>query len=133
MPPFFALAGQLHTQVKYMLELNWAPLVGAAVVKAKSWERVPAPVREAMLKAAADIGKQVKASGRAESESSVKAMVTKHGLKVQKVSPEVDAEWRSVVEKVQDQIRGKIVPAEVYDEAQRLLQEYRASAGGKVK
>src|SRR5437867_4536089 len=29
-PPFFALAGQLDHQAKYMLELNWAPLVGAA-------------------------------------------------------------------------------------------------------
>jgi len=133
MPPFFALAGQLHTQVKYMLELNWAPLVGAAVVRSKSWDRVPAQAREGMLHAAAEIGKQVKAAGRAESDTSVSAMVSKRGLKVQKVSPEVDAEWRAVVEKVQDKIRGKIVPADVFDEAQRLLKEFREGAGGKPK
>jgi len=133
MPPFFALAGQLHVQVKYMLELNWAPLVGAAVVKTKSWERVPAHAREAMLKTAHEIGKQVKAAGRAESESAVAAMVSKHGLKVQKVSPQVEGEWRAILEKLQDQIRGKIVPADVFDESQRLLKEYRASAGGKPK
>ncbi|HXJ72644.1 MAG TPA: TRAP transporter substrate-binding protein DctP, partial [Candidatus Dormibacteraeota bacterium] len=131
--PFFALAGQLHTQVKYMLELNWAPLVGAAVVRSKSWDRVPAQAREGMLHAAAEIGKQVKAAGRAESDTSVSAMVSKRGLKVQKVSPEVDAEWRAVVEKVQDKIRGKIVPADVFDEAQRLLKEFREGAGGKPK
>jgi len=45
MPPFFALAGQLDGTLKYMLELNWAPLVGAAVVRTKSWERVPASAR----------------------------------------------------------------------------------------
>jgi len=130
-PPFFALAGQLDSQVKYMLELNWAPLVGAAVVRKKSWDRVPAATQEALLKIAAEAGRQVKADGRAESDSAVTAMV-KRGLTVQKVTPDVEAEWRAVVEKVQDQIRGKIVPADMFDEAQRLLKEYRA-AGGKPK
>ena len=40
--PIFALAAQLDNQAKYMLELNWAPLVGAAVVRKKAWDRVPA-------------------------------------------------------------------------------------------
>jgi len=62
----------------------------------------------------------------------VTAMV-KRGLKVQKVSPEVDAEWRATVEKVLDQFRGKIVPADVFDEAQRLLKEFRSTSGGKPK
>jgi TRAP-type transport system periplasmic protein len=132
MPPFFALAGQLNQQTKYMLELNWAPLVGAAVVRKKSWDRVPEQFREAMLKIAAETGKQVKADARTENESSVVAMV-KRGLTVQKVTPEVEAEWRAVVAKVEDQIRGKIVPAEMYDEAQRLLKEYRARTGKKEK
>ena len=82
MPPFFALAGQLDRQAKYMLELNWAPLVGAAVVRSKSWDRVPADAREEMLKAAAETGNKIKADGRAENESSVAAMV-KRGLMVQ--------------------------------------------------
>jgi hypothetical protein len=85
-----------------------------------------------MLKIAAETGKQVKADGRAESASAVAAMV-KRGLVVQKVTPEVEAEWRDVVEKVQDQVRGKIVPADMFDEAQRLLKEYRAKGGGKPK
>jgi TRAP-type C4-dicarboxylate transport system substrate-binding protein len=130
MPPFFALAGQLDGQVKHMLELNWGPLVGAAVVRKKSWDRVPPDAREAMLKIAAEIGREVKAAGRAESESSVAAMV-KRGLIVQKVSPEVEAEWRSTVEPLNDRIRGKVVPAEMYDEAQRLLREFRAVQGAQ--
>jgi surface antigen len=40
-----------------------------------------------------------------------------------------------VIEKVQDQIRGKVVPADVFDEAQRFVKEYRATggAGGEKK
>jgi TRAP-type C4-dicarboxylate transport system substrate-binding protein len=130
MPPFFALAGQLDAQAKYMLELNWGPLVGAAVVRKKSWDRVPEAARQEMLKAAAEIGKEVKAAGRAESDSSVAAMA-KRGLTVQKVPPDVEAEWRAMVEGVNDKIRGKVVPAEMFDEAQRLLKEYRATKGAK--
>ena len=130
--PIFALAGQLDGQAKHMLELNWGPLVGAAVVHKKTWDRVPAAARAAMLKIADETGRQVKAAGRAESDAAVAAMV-KRGLIVQKVSPEVEAEWREVIVKVQDRIRGKIVPADMFDEAQRWLKEYRATGGAKPK
>lgn len=132
MPPFFALAGQMQDQTKHMLELNWAPLVGAAVVRKKSWDRLTPETREALLKIAAETGKQIKTDGRAENEKAVTAMATR-GLVVQKVSPEVEAEWRATVEIVKDQIRGKMVPAEMFDETQRLLQEYRASKGATAK
>jgi TRAP-type C4-dicarboxylate transport system substrate-binding protein len=127
--PIFALAAQLDTEAKYMLEINWGPLVGAAVVHRKSWDRVPADAREAMLKIAEETGRQVKAAGRAESDAAVAAMV-KRGLVVQKVSPEVEAEWCAMVDNVKDRIRGGIVPADMFDEAQRLLTEYRAGGGG---
>ncbi len=132
MPPFFALAGQLNEQTPYMLELNWGPLVGAAVVRKKSWDRIPEALRQPLLEIAAETGKQIKANGRAENESAVKAMV-KRGLKVEKVTPAVEEEWRAVVATVQDKIRGKIVPADVFDEAQRLLKEYRASGSTAAK
>jgi len=128
MPPLYANPGRMDTQAKYMLELNWAPLVGAAVIRKKSWDKIPEQFREPMLKAAADTGRQVKAAGRSENDAAVAAM-EKRGLKVQKVTPEIEAEWRAAVEKVNHQIRGKIVPADMYDEAQRILKEYRAGKG----
>jgi TRAP-type C4-dicarboxylate transport system substrate-binding protein len=134
-PPVFALFGRFYGDVgkaKYMLEINWAPLVGAAVVRKKAWDRTPADARPAMLKAAADIGLRVKADGRKENDAAVEAMA-KRGLTVQKVSPEVEAEWRAVAENVQDKIRGQIVPAATFDEAQRLLSEYRTAPEGKPK
>ena len=130
--PVFALAAQLDGQAKYMLEINWGALVGAAVVKKKTWDRIPPATREAMLAIAAETGKRVKADGRAESDASVAAMV-KRGLKVQKVTPEIEAEWWAVLEKLQGDIRGKIVPADMFDEAQRALKEYRATTGAKPR
>lgn len=128
--PIFALATQLDAQAKYMLEINWGPLVGAAVVRQKTWDRVPANIRAELLKIAAETGQQVKAAGRAESDAAVAAMV-KRGLEVQKISPEANAEWLEVVDKIQDQIRGKIVPADLFDEAQKLLKDYRSTGGAK--
>jgi TRAP-type C4-dicarboxylate transport system substrate-binding protein len=130
--PIFALAAQLDTQAKHMLELNWGPLVGALVVHKKSWDRVPASAREAMLKIAEETGRQVKTAGRAENAASVAAMV-KRGLIVHPVTPEVEAEWIAVVDKVKDQIRDKLVPADMFDEAQRLLKERRAEGGTRPK
>ncbi|MBN2507340.1 MAG: TRAP transporter substrate-binding protein DctP [Verrucomicrobia bacterium] len=126
LPPFFALAGQLYDQTPYMLELNWAPLVGATVVRKSSWERIPADLRTALLQIAAETGRQIKTDGRAESDAAVAAMV-KRGLTVTPVTPAIEAEWRAAVDAVRDQIRERMVPADMYDEAQRHLKEFRAA------
>ena len=49
----------------------------------------------------------------------------KNGLKVQAATPEIEAEWRKIAEDSIPKIRGKIVPADIFDEVLRLLQEYR--------
>ncbi len=128
--PIFALASQLDTQARHMLEINWGPLVGAAVVTRKSWERVPAAAREAMLKIADETGRQIKTAGRAENDAAVAAMA-KRGLVVHPMTPQAEAEWLEVINGVKDQIRGKIVPVDMFDEAQRLLKERRAGAARK--
>src|SRR5580765_2570080 len=130
--PIFALAAQLDSQAKYMLELKWAPLVGAAVVQKKAWDRVPADARESMLKIAVETGQLIKTAGRAESDAAVAAMV-KRGLIVQQLTPAVDAEWRAIIDKLTDNTRGKIVPADMFDEAQRSLKEFRSTSEGKPK
>ncbi len=125
LPPFFAMAAQVDTRAPHMLELNWAPLVGALVVRKETWEKIPAATRAKLLEAAAKAGEEIKATGRREMAESVVAM-EKRGLKVQPVAPEVEAEWRAISEKVYPQIRGKLVPADIFDETMRLLAECRA-------
>lgn len=125
-PPFFAMAGQMDTRAPHMLQVNWAPLVGALVVRKESWEKFPAPLRAKLASAAANSGKEIKAAGRKEMEESVVAM-EKRGLKVTKVSPEIEAEWRRAAEAVYPKIRGKLVPEDVFDQTMKFLQEYRAA------
>ncbi len=123
--PFYALAGQFFNPAPNMLEVNWVPLVGATVITKKAWDAIPEAQKPALLKAAEEAGAQIKQRSRAESVESVEAM-EKHGLKVQKLSPELQAEWQKFAADVYPQIRGKAVPTETFDEVQALVNEYRA-------
>jgi len=125
LPPFYALSGQVNGRARHMLELDWAPLVGATIITRKSWEAIPAETREVLLKAARFAGEQMRVRGRTEADQAVEAM-KKRGLKVQPVSSQIEAEWRTFAEQVYPKIRGTLVPAAMFDEVQRLLKEYRA-------
>jgi len=126
MPPIVALTGQVYTRASHMLDLNWAPLIGAMVMRKAAWDQLPENTRAAMLAAAEEAGNENKQLGRAESEKSVKVMEEK-GLVVHPVTPQIEKEWRSAAEKFYPQIKGKIVPADIFDEVQRLLKDYRAA------
>jgi len=128
MPPFFALASQVDLRAPHMLDLNWAPLVGACIVRRETWEKLSPGHRSAMLAAAVIAGEATKASGRRESAEAVIAM-QKRGLTVTPVTPETEAEWRRTAEEVYPQIRGRLVPADVFDRALELIAEYRAAQG----
>lgn len=125
MPPFFALAGQVDLRASYMLELNWAPLVGALVMRRETWEGIPPEVRTAMRAAAGRAGEQMKAAGRRESKESIAAM-EKRGLEVVKVTPEIEAKWRRTAESFYPAIRGRIVPAGIFDDTMAALAAHRA-------
>jgi TRAP-type C4-dicarboxylate transport system substrate-binding protein len=124
-PVVFANAAQYYNQAPYMLDLNWAPIVGGAVITKKTWDKFPPATQQALRKAATDAGQKIKTRSRQESDEAVEAM-KKRGLKVQPVSAEVEAVWRQVAESVYPSIRGKMVPAGEFDEVHRLLKEFRA-------
>jgi TRAP-type C4-dicarboxylate transport system substrate-binding protein len=129
--PTYALAGQYYSQTKYMLRLNWVPLVGATVVTKKAWDAVPEGSRAALLQAAEEAGAEIRKRGREENEEAIAAM-QKRGLQVHELKPEELVEWRKYAESVHPRIRGEVVPADMFDEVQQLLKEYRASGGKKT-
>ena len=123
--PFQALAGQFYGSTKHMLAINWVPLAGGVVITKKAWDSFPPDTQQALLQAGRDASEEIKAKSRSESEQAVVAM-QKRGLIVHPATPELEAEWRKEVEQFYPKIRGRMVPAEKFDEVQRLLQEYRA-------
>jgi len=132
LPPSIALASQVDRAAPHMLDLAYAPLVGAAVITKKSWDAIPSEGRDVLRKAAAEAGKLIKGDGRRESVESVEAM-RKRGLQVHTPTPEIEAEWRKAIEAAYPTVRGAIVPPDIFDEVVKQLQAYRAARGGDKK
>jgi len=128
--PFWALTLQFHTQANNMLDLPWAPLVGALVVTRKAWDSMSPAGQKAMREAGEAAGVELRAMGRRDDAAAVQAM-QKRGLAVHSVTPEIEAEWRQHAETLYPLVRGRLVPAPLFDEVQGLLREYRMREPGK--
>lgn len=123
--PYFALATQIYTTAGNMLDLDWAPIVGALVVTRKAWDEMSPEAQAAVREAGARAGGQIRAQARKEVDEAVAAM-QKRGLAVNRPNPEQMKEWRALAEQLYPRIRGKLVPADTFDEVVGHLQAYRA-------
>lgn len=128
--PFFAQIAQIHDKAKYMLDLEWAPLVGGGVMTKKTWDALSEPQRAVVLAGAKKAGVDIVARNRVETEESIEAM-RKKGLQVTPVKPDVLAEWRAFVEPLYPKLRGNLVPADLFDQAVAALEEVRKGAQDK--
>jgi TRAP-type C4-dicarboxylate transport system substrate-binding protein len=131
--PLAALAFQWFGLAPHMADLRWVPLTGATIIDKKAWLGIPENLRPKVLEASREAGKNLREEIRRLNDEAVKVMV-KNGLKVSHVPPEAQAEWRKMVEDVYPQIRGKIIPADMFDAARKYRDEFRAARGsGKGK
>ncbi len=126
--PFFALASQFYTAAPHLLALEWAPLVGGGVITKKTWDTFPEALQQSLRESSRAAGDEFVNRNQIENDQSIAAM-KKRGLVVHEASPEVRAQWRAFVEPVYPRLRGTEVPAEMFDEVVRLLQEFRATSG----
>ena len=127
MPPFYALATQTYNTAPHMLNFNYAPITGAIVVSEKMWLRFTEEERYAMKVAAIQTGKEMTASGRKESEESIRVMRDTWGLKVSELDDVSRDQWQTVATEAYDYIRGNTVPADVWDKMVQTLEEYRSA------
>ncbi len=123
--PYFALATQIYTTANNMLDLNWAPVVGALIITKKSWDELSPEGQAAVREAGARAGVQLRTRARQEVDEAVEAM-KKRGLTVNKPNAEQMKEWNALAEGLYPRIRGKLVPAEQFDEVLGYLKAFRA-------
>jgi TRAP-type C4-dicarboxylate transport system substrate-binding protein len=126
--PYFALASQIFNSAPNMLEINWAPMVGALVVTKKAWDDMTPAVQDAVRLASDKAGLQIRAKARQEVNDAVDAM-KKRGLVVNRPTPQQMNEWNDLATKLYPRIRGTMVPAETFDEVFLHLKAYRAGKG----
>lgn len=125
MPAFLANFMQVAGEAPYMLDMRWAPIVGAMIVTRRAFEALPAETREYMLRTGREAGRRIREQARAEDEAAVAAMQGKQGLKVVQFAPGAEAEWRREVERMYPQIRGRVVPEGIFDAAVAARNAYR--------
>jgi TRAP-type C4-dicarboxylate transport system substrate-binding protein len=126
--PYFALASQVFSTAPNMLDINWAPIVGALVVTKKTWDEMSPEVQATMRTASDKAGVQLRAKARQEVDEAVEAM-KKRGLVVNRPNAAQMQEWNDLAEKLYPRIRGVMVPADTFDEVFMHLKAYRASKG----
>jgi len=130
LPPNQALLGQCYTYAKNMLDMKWSVLSGATVIRKDVWDKIPPDIQEKMREAAAAAGAKIRDADRKEDDESIAAM-QKRGLTVHPVTPQVQEEWFKLTKVIYPELRGKVVPVDIFDEVQKLVGEYRAKGTGK--
>ena len=123
--PYFALASQIYMTAPNMLEINWAPIVGALVVTSKAWGEMSPAVQAALRSASDKAGIQMRSKARQEVNEAVDAMA-KRGLKINRPTAEQMHEWDQLAPKLYPRIRGVMVPADTFDEVFAHLKAFRA-------
>ncbi len=124
--PVYANAGQFYREAPHMLALKWVPLVGGTVISKRVWDRLAPAAQAALKKSAAEAGRKIRSRSREENDEAVEAM-QKRGLQVHPVTPDLRALWQKTADEAYPKIRGQMVPAPIFDEAQALLRQYRAA------
>lgn len=125
--PLVAMAMQWYKRIPYMHHLPLGPFVGANVMTQRSWDRIGASHREAVLAAAEASEEQIFDRIAADDEEAVELM-RQRGLEV--VESADEAEWRSQLERYAAEMRGELVPAEAYDRVVAARDRVRAELAG---
>lgn len=125
-PPFAALAFQYADDTRHVLMLNWAPLVGGLVVTKKAFDALPEATRAEFRKAAQECGAKMRERNRKEADEAIATLRDKKGVTVHEPTPAQLTEWKKFGDEIWPDVRGGIVPADLFDEVQKILAERRA-------
>jgi TRAP-type C4-dicarboxylate transport system substrate-binding protein len=121
--PLYAYTTNLYSRANNMLDLHWGFLTGATVVRKETWEKIPADLRQKVLEIAEDYGKKTRDDIRKQNEDAIQQM-KKRGLHVNQ--PASIQDWQKAGAAADEVVRGKVVPAEIYDEVKTYRDEFRA-------
>ena len=126
--PYFALASQAYSIASHMLEINWAPIVGALVLTQKAWETM-SPAGQAALRETGELaGQRMRTQARLEVDEASAAM-EKRGLTIHRPGPDELKEWKDLAEALYPRLRGTLVPESAFDEVFASLKAYRNGRG----
>ncbi|HWE30931.1 MAG TPA: TRAP transporter substrate-binding protein DctP [Polyangia bacterium] len=126
--PLYAYSSRMFEKAKYMLDLPWAVLTGGTVVRKDEWDKVPADIKPKLIEISREYSKKVALEVRRMDAEALENMA-KQGLVV--VKPTDPADFAKAAQKAYSVVRGKVVPAETFDEVRKLVEEAKAQSAKK--
>jgi len=123
-PPLVALSSQWFGAAHNMLDIPFAPLVGATLISKDVWNRIPEAQRKPMMEASRQAGVELRQEIRTLDASSVGLMET-FGLNVEHADPAAVAAWTKLIDGLYPKLRGAWVSARLFDEVRQLRDQYR--------
>jgi len=122
-PPLYAQLLNWYSSAPHMMDLGFAPLMGATVMSLESWKRISPEDQAVVLEEARKAGERLRRDVPKLEQEAIAAMKLK-GLKVSAVNT---AEWRAAADTLGDALRkAGLVPGDVYDLARRERDAVRA-------
>lgn len=122
-PPLYVYTARLFEKANHMVDVNWGMLIGATLVKKATWEKIPADLRPKLMQIARDLGQRTDAEVTRMNAEAM-AQMKKQGLDVITVDA---APFRASAERSWTVVRGKVVPAAIFDEVKKYRDAWRAS------
>jgi TRAP-type transport system periplasmic protein len=126
--PLYAYSSRMFERAKFMLDLPWAVLTGGTVVRKDEWDKVPAELKSKLIEISREYSKKVAMEVRRMDAEALENM-SKQGLVV--VKPANREDFVKAARKADTVVRGKVVPAETFDEVRKLVEEAKAQSAKK--
>ncbi|MGR9099239.1 MAG: TRAP transporter substrate-binding protein [Gammaproteobacteria bacterium] len=118
--PIFALISQIDAIAPHMLDIKWAPIVGAFVIREETWKELSDRGRAALRSAAEKAEAKIKENRDRRDERAIEAMRLR-GLNVHDPDDEQLRAWREFADSTYPLVRGRTVPADVFDQVYTLI------------
>jgi TRAP-type C4-dicarboxylate transport system substrate-binding protein len=125
-PPYVALLFQWYDKTPFMLDVPLAPVLGITVVEKRTWNRVSPEDQRTLLASAKRIETSLLRDVPAQERQAVTEMKNR-GLTVVTFDKAVKASFREVADELTASWRGTMIPSEVYDQALRARNAFRAA------
>lgn len=123
--PIACVGLQWFTRVKTMTDLPILDAVTVTVITKQAWEKLPPEDQRVVLEVTRAHHQGQVAATRKENLDSIRAL-QEQGVEVVKVDESVRAEFDRIADQVCRELSGKVFPAELLQDVQRVLAECRA-------
>jgi TRAP-type transport system periplasmic protein len=122
--PIFALANQWFGVARYMVNVNYGYMQGMTIIRMEKWNSFDHSLQDTLLKISNTVADSVLPKIRALDKTAIEQM-EQFGLRVYTPPKEEMGSWLEPLVQIYPNIRGDLVPTEIFDKAFQLRDEFR--------